>query len=417
MTCMKCPTQAGKPADGAVGKNTNRESDAPADNASITEFAPPAAADGPFLEVAYCYDGTLEGLLSAIFAAYERHEDPTDVTPRDRLQPRLGQRVADIPTNMDHALRVRRGLCHTCGAAAFEAVRNASLSDDPDAGTAAYRFVRYALPPRGRRASGTGGRHAAGDNGKRHGDSTCEAGAKRATACTQARHPTRGGVARATCNPLSDLTHPAVEPLVRISRAVANERHRMMQFLRFEHLEGGAWFARCRPNANVIPLLMGWFSARFNTQPFIIYDEAHHVAGVYEGLHDTANTQIEASVMVGKRQETVKRRIKADRMAAENVDSTCKEFNRRHTRANQAKANSTDTLCEGTNWYLIKTDRLNLPDQAADEKSMQQAWKRFYRSVSVESRYHPELRRQFMPKRLWENITEMQEDLPGKAAG
>ena len=45
---------------------------------------------------------------------------------------------------------------------------------------------------------------------------------------------------------------------------------------------------------------------------------------------------------------------------------------------------------------------------------MQRAWKRFYRAVAVESRYNPELRRQFMPKRLWKNITEMQEDAPGK---
>ena len=45
---------------------------------------------------------------------------------------------------------------------------------------------------------------------------------------------------------------------------------------------------------------------------------------------------------------------------------------------------------------------------------MQQAWKRFYDTGAVEARYNPELRRQFMPKRFWKNITEMQEDLPGK---
>ena len=44
---------------------------------------------------------------------------------------------------------------------------------------------------------------------------------------------------------------------------------------------------------------------------------------------------------------------------------------------------------------------------------MKDAWKRFYRTIAVESRYNPELRRQFMPKRLWKNITELQEDLPG----
>ena len=71
---------------------------------------PSAAPDDIYDEVAYAYDGTLEGLLSAIFAAYERHESPTDVAPTERLQPRLGQRVATIPTDMTHATRVLRGL-------------------------------------------------------------------------------------------------------------------------------------------------------------------------------------------------------------------------------------------------------------------------------------------------------------------
>ncbi len=42
-------------------------------------------------EVAYVYDGTLEGLLSAIFYAYQSGEDPQDIDTQQRLQPRLGQ--------------------------------------------------------------------------------------------------------------------------------------------------------------------------------------------------------------------------------------------------------------------------------------------------------------------------------------
>ena len=94
---------------------------------------------------------------------------------------------------------------------------------------------------------------------------------------------------------------------------------------------------------------MDWFSGRFNTQPFVIHDEGHDLAGVYEG----------------------------------------------------------------SDWYLVRTDRLDLPGPTADERAMKDAWKRFYRTIAVESRYNPELRRQFMPKRLWKNITELQEDLPG----
>lgn len=38
---------------------------------------------------------------------------------------------------------------------------------------------------------------------------------------------------------------------------------------------------------------------------------------------------------------------------------------------------------------------------------MADAWCRFYRALSVNCRYNPELRRQLMPKRLWKNITEV----------
>lgn len=265
-----------------------------------------------FSEVAYAYDDTLEGLLTAIFEAYARHENPTDIAPDRTLQPRLGQRVARIETCIGTADRVRRSLCERCGREAYEAVASCALSDEVGAGTVAYRFVRHALP---------------------------------ATPRTDAER-------RRARRAIADIAHPVVEPVVRIHRAVMSERHRMQQFLRFEHLEGDVWFARCNPNASVVPLLMDYFSARFNTQPFVIYDENHAIAGVYA---------------------------------------------RR-------------------DWRLVRTDGLNLPARAVDEAVMQEAWRAFYRAVSIDARYHPELRRQFMPKRLWKNLTEMQEGPSGSMA-
>ena len=98
---------------------------ASAEDAPATPSPPPDIYD----EVAYAYDGSLEGLLSAVFAAYERHERPTDVAPEERLQPRLGQRVALIPTDQDRALRVMSTLRRQCGrAAALAAVSYTHLS-------------------------------------------------------------------------------------------------------------------------------------------------------------------------------------------------------------------------------------------------------------------------------------------------
>lgn len=270
--------------------------------------------------LAYAYDGTLEGLLSAIFAAYANHEIPTDIAPRHLLQPRLGQKTRVIPANDEHAKRVERGICRAGGTRVFEAVKEASLSDNPQTGTIIYSFVRYLM----------GEQKTSKDAGVN----------PKANPSPSARVSKRGILSR--------QAHPAVGPFVNLVRAVGNERHRMMQFLRFEHLEGDVWFAQCNPNANVVPLLMDWFAARFNTQPFIIYDEVHKIAGVYD------------------------------------------------------KAS----------WYLVNAKQITLPNRTADEACAKQAWRQFYNTVAIQSRYNPELRRQFMPKRLWKNIAEMQEVVP-----
>ena len=230
-----------------------------AEGAPATPSPPPDIYD----EVAYAYDGSLEGLLSAVFAAYERHERPTDVAPEERLQPRLGQRVALIPTDQDRALRVMSTLRRQCGRAAALAVTRAACSDEPDAGTAVYRFVRYAVDEQKHRA--------------------CEHCRKRASCAG------RGGMGpcpKQRGRAFSDITHPAVERLFRISRSVGQECEHMRQFVRFQHLAGeGAdvWFARVNPKASVVPLIMDHFVERLGVQPFIIYDEVHHLAGVYDG--------------------------------------------------------------------------------------------------------------------------------------
>ena len=277
-------------------------------------------------DVALVFDGSLEGLLSAIFFAYSQHIHPSDVVEAKGLQPRLGQKVFEVPTNIEAALRVQKGICLRCGPAIFEALKYSSLADDPAVGTIIYRFIRYAF-----------------EKNKVLDCSDCSQKMK----C--------GGLCRRTQkrSALNDSTHPSVAPFIAANRSVANERQKLMQFLRFEHMEGDLWFARCNPKASVVPLVMDWFAARFNTQAFLIFDELHHIAGVYEGRQ----------------------------------------------------------------WYLVKTDNLSLPERTPDEQLMSRAWKRFYKTIAVESRYNPELRQHFMPKRLWRNIIEMQEEIPPRVSG
>ena len=248
--------------------------------------------------IAYLYDGSLEGLLTAVFAAYERHEAPEDIVSRQDYQPRLGQASHTVETDFERAQRVRRGVERAVGPQAFRAIQRAAMCEGCETGSIVYRFIRHAM----------------------------------------ARQ------AHERPNPImEDLANPTVAALAQLARHASNEAERMRQFIRFSHLENGVWYAKCAPNASVVPHVMGYFADRLNDQPFIIYDERHHLAGIYDGRR----------------------------------------------------------------WCLVDGDAVNVPAFAENEERMREAWKRFYDALSIDARYNPELRRGFMPQRLWSNLTEM----------
>lgn len=254
----------------------------------------------PLQHVAYLHDGSLEGLLCCIFEAYVRRENPEDIVCESRYQPRLEQSSFFVQTDFERAQRVRRGIEREAGSRAFSAVVRAAANDDVQAGVVVYRFVLYVMDKK----SGRDRRRKV----------------------------------------LNDLANPVVADLVALERRVLNEEEKMRQFVRFSHLENGVWFARCCPNANVIPLVMGHFAARFNVQPFIIYDENHHIAGVYDG----------------------------------------------------------------NDWSLVADEVVDVPSRTAQDAYIEKLWQRFYDSLSIDARYNPELRRRFIPARLAKSLPELE---------
>lgn len=259
----------------------------------------------PLEDAAYLFDGSLEGLLSAVFQSYARHEVPTDIVASERYSPRLGQSAIPIATDQAQARRVRAGIQRVAGREGFRWVLEASLCDDYAMGPKVHRFIRYLMD-----------RGQWGESGRRL---------------------------------LDDLAHPAVADVASLRTEALNEAEKMRQFIRFSHLQNGIWFARCNPSASVIPLVIGHFARRFNDQPFIIYDEVHRLSGIYDG--------------------------------------------------------------EG--WYLA-TGEVEAPaDPTARDRRIEEAWCCFYDALCIDARYNPELRRSFMPERLWKNLPEMRPRTPG----
>ena len=265
---------------------------------------------------AYVYDGTVEGLLSAIFEAAAAHDAEADIVREGEVQLKLDQDIILIETDLSHARRIQRTLVCAHGSEAFEAVYLASLLDGPDIPLIVQRFVMFALQEQ----------------------NPCRLCRKKAACCNPCQIPQFSSI-------LEDVGNPIVWQLEKAVRSVVNERHRLLQFLRFEHRQGDAWFARCNPNASVVPLLMRHFAARFNTERFVIYDEVHGLSGIYDGH------------------------------------------------------------CIG----YVTSDEVDAPPEMEDEIKAQDAWRRYWNSVTIAQRYNPELQRQFMPKRFWQNITEMKD--------
>ena len=240
-------------------------------------------------EVAYCYDGSFNGLLCTVFASYQRNEIPTNVASREFLQPRLMQRVSYIETSEDLANRVERGIENACGKRMLNAICRAYLSTDSSSPFAIYRFIRHAMDEHRLRSCV----HC-------NASSKCDGATNKGLYCPSLKE-----------HALNDIAHPEVMPFFKVLRGVDNECEHIRQFARFEHIEserGALWLAQCEPRDKVVPLVMGHFARRFGSEKFALVDKANHIAGLYDGSHwrlvDTGRAElIEPSLLQTTQEE------------------------------------------------------------------------------------------------------------------
>jgi probable DNA metabolism protein len=69
-----------------------------------------------------------------------------------------------------------------------------------------------------------------------------------------------------------------------IVRMVRREKHRMEAFIRFQKLTDGTFYATVDPDFNVLPLILRHFKNRYADQKWIIYD-TRRAYGLYYDLH------------------------------------------------------------------------------------------------------------------------------------
>lgn len=183
----------------------------------------------------YVYDGTFEGLLSAVFEAYERRVFPDVLQAEGEMLPLFYDQLVTVSTDSTRAERVWRALQKKLSRAALGIVLSVWQSELPEAPALLFRYIRKAVD--------------------------------------------------APRSPELDFGDDDVLRAAQIARRVAAERERVIQFVRFRKAADGTYFALIEPKYNVLASAVSYFRDRFADQLWLIYD-CRRRFGYYYDLQD-----------------------------------------------------------------------------------------------------------------------------------
>lgn len=179
----------------------------------------------------YVYDGSFEGILTAVYEAYYRKEKPGRLQAAQNFTMNLFDRYEHILTDREKADKVYQAVLTKISASALRRAFHVFLSDDPDKGTRIYRYLQL-----GFRCGAMVDRH---------------------------------------------LHEEDVLAVHQISRRVAFECHRFTGLLRFAKMEREIYYAKYEPDHNITMLLAPHFAARLSDQDWIIHDAKRGLAAIY----------------------------------------------------------------------------------------------------------------------------------------
>ena len=193
--------------------------------------------------IVYVFDGSLDGLLTAVFDSFFRHQQP-DYLLTERLRvgehgsgmgeqlPLFAEEIYEVKTNSEKAERVWKGLEKQLSKEGLQMITLSWLSEERSLNQPLFNFI-----------------------------------------CKVFRLKVK------------DLERNASDPDVlevrNTCRRVLHEQLRMKQFIRFQKAKDGTYLAVVSPDHNVLPLIISHFQDRFNDQPWLIYDAKRHYGYYY----------------------------------------------------------------------------------------------------------------------------------------
>jgi probable DNA metabolism protein len=174
----------------------------------------------------FIYDGSFEGLLSAIFDAYSLKRFPARLCLEKEAPPLDPTRRHLVNSTEEKSGRVFRGLRKHLAPPTLRKFLLLWLAEEADGADLLFRLLRKVFD-----------------------------GARR-----------QGGFRD------NDLADPDLLALEKTALRVRRETDRLAGFLRFQKTRQGIYVAVMAPRHNILPLLTRHFTERLGAQPWIIYD-------------------------------------------------------------------------------------------------------------------------------------------------
>jgi probable DNA metabolism protein len=190
------------------------------------------------------YDGTFEGLLTAIFEIYDRRLTLVSLQKAGEANSALFEDIITVTTDDARANRVLQGLGKKLSPVGLQRVYIAHLAGIANEDNNIAGYIRYVFDA---------ARNIEEDYGNRY-----------------------------------------VTRVSEIVMMMRREKHRMEAFVRFQQLRDGTYYSAIEPDFNVLPLLIKHFKSRYADQKWMIYDIKRNY-GLYYNLHDVEFISMEFS--------------------------------------------------------------------------------------------------------------------------
>lgn len=190
----------------------------------------------------FTYDKTFDGLLTAIFDAYNRRTFPDALIEEGEILPLFCDETHAVITDDAKSGRVWRGLKKKLSASALSSLTVCWLSELPEVDKLLFNYIRKAID--------------------------------------------------APKSIELNFGDPDVLQLAKIWKQVNNEKLRVVQFLRFQKTTDETYFAPVEPLYNVLPLTLLHLQDRYAGQKWLIYDIKREY-GYYYDLKETIEVRFE----------------------------------------------------------------------------------------------------------------------------